>query len=40
MEVAVKDVQELRQMRSVKTDNGLIPILKNNVKSIMLFVKL
>ncbi len=28
MEVAVKDVQELRQMRNVKTDNGLIPIFK------------
>ena len=28
MEVAVKDVQELRQMRNVKTDNGLISIFK------------
>jgi hypothetical protein len=28
MEVAVKDVQELRQMRNVKTDNLLISIFK------------
>ena len=28
LEVAVKDVRELRQMRNVKTDNGLIPIFK------------
>lgn len=27
-EVAVKDVQELCQMHNVKTDNGLIPIFK------------
>ena len=28
MEVAVKEIQELRKMRNVSTDNGLIPIFK------------
>lgn len=28
MELAVKDIQELRQLRNVKTDNGLISIFR------------
>ena len=36
MEVAVKDVQELRKMRNVSTDNGLIPIFKLLSKNVNL----